>query len=465
MRRLLFVALLAACAYAQASCFLREYEWQQDTDGTWFVDIDAGAPRPILLELHEISLRAPDANTCVRGAKADYVALAWDRIPFAQLPVACHDKHDITFGLSTLGSERWGDTPRAPTDGTLFVPQMGRTDMTTAAASAAQQPQRYRRLRMWMVSGGTRTPMNALLVEACVLGAATELNVAARTVVAPRLLPIASCVHAFGGHCGADIGWVNMAGEPIELAAHSLDNRMSPAYIENGWTLPSTFEPGVHLPDSLRPRMHLGWPCDVGGATAVEAKWHLDGRTLHLDGVAQRCTLEVSAPGHVLVSSETPTERTKAEEAAWHAAADGASIVQAFAEQSERPHVAQTAHEVAVENWQKAGVQFPYYSRINAEAHRVSNEAAVNHRAARDDDWNNCSNSCCGDDCNAWWISLIVIGAFLLLLFFMLVVCIWWADPEGWHWYSHPRVPHEYHPYESPEEYERIHGRAAPKST
>lgn len=464
MRRLLFAALLVACAYAQASCFLREYEWTRDDDGTWIIDLDAGAPRPLLLELHEIALGAAAANRCVYGATADYVVLAWDRLPFAQLPVSCGGKHAITFGLSTMAADTWGTAPRSPTDGTLFVPQMGRTDMTTAAASAAQQPQRYRRLRLWMVSGAERAPMGALLVEACVAGAApADLDVAARTVVAPRLLPVASCVHAFGGHCGVDIGWVNMAGEPIELAAHSADNRLSPAYIENGWTLPSVFEPGMHAPDSLRPRMHLGWPCDLGAAAAVEAKWHLDGRTLHLDAMAQRCTLEVVAPGRVLVSSETPHEREQMD--SWRAAADGASPVQAFAEQSERPHVAQTAHEVAVEGWRKAGVQFPYMSRISAEAHAAANMAAVNHRAARDDDWDDCASSCCGSDCDAWWISLIVIGAFVLLFFVMLAWCIWWADPEGWYWWPHPHAPHADHPYESPAEYERLHGRAAPKQT
>lgn len=459
MRRTLLAALLVACAYAQASCFLREYEWTRDDDATWIIDMDAGAPRPLLLELHNIALGAATSNNCAHGAAADYVVLAWDRLPFAQLPVGCSGKHALYFGLSTMGADTWGTEPRSPTDGTVFAPQMGRTDMTTAAASAAQQPQRFRRLRMWMVSGGDRAPLEPLLLEACVAGAAPDdLDVAARAVGAPRLLPVASCVHAFGGHCGVDIGWVNMAGTPIELAAHSDDNRMTPAYVENGWTLPSVFEAGMHAPDSLRPRMHLGWPCDLGAAAAVEAKWHLDGRTLHLDAMAQRCTLEVAAPGRALVASETPYERDQL--AGWRAAADGASIVEAFAEQSERPHVAQTPHETAVENWRKAGVEFPYLSRINAEAHAAANAAAVNHRAARDDDWDDCGGSCCGDDCDAWWISLIVIGAMVLLFFVLLAWCIWWVEPEGWHVWTHP---HADHAYETPADYERIHGRPAPK--
>ena len=461
MHRFVVLAVLVVCAWAQASCFLREYEWTADTDGTWFADIDAGDAHPILLELHDLSLAPVDTNPCVRAAASDFVTLAWDRLPFAQFPTACHDKHGLYFGVSTLGSKKWGDTTHSPTDGTVYAPQMGRVDMATATASAAQVPQRFRRLRMWMVSGGVRAPLVPFTVESCVLGGGPiDLDAATRTITMPRLLPLAGCVHEFGGHCGVNVGWVNMEAAPIELVAHGDDNRLSPASLENGWTLPSVFDTGVHVPDSLTPRMHFGWPCNIGSADAVEAKWHLDGRTLHLDGMARRCAVAVVAPGHTLVTNEVAVDHERAQIAAWHAAADGATVSTQLAEQSERPHVAQTAHEIAVENWQKAGVQFPYMSRISAEQHAAANAAAVNHHRARDSDD-------CDSDCETWWIVITVIFAVIFgLLFIVLIVWCIYGD-YGWYGWPHVYAPHAWHPQETPEEYERLHGRppAGIKST
>lgn len=455
MHRVLVLAALVACACAQASCFLREYEWTADTDGTWFADIDAGDNHPILLELHDVSLAPVDVNPCVRAATSDFVTLAWDRLPFAQFPTACHDKHGLYFGVSSLGSNKWGDVTHSPTDGTVYAPQMGRVDMATATATPSQVPPRFRRLRMWMVSGGVRAPLGPFTLESCVLGGGPiDLDAATRTITMPRLLPIAGCVHAFGGHCGVNVGWVNMDVAPVELAAHSEDNRLSPASLENGWTLPSTFDTGVHVPDSFKPLMRLSWACDLGGAAApVEVKWHLDGRTLHLDGMARRCATEMVAPGHTLVTSEVAADNERAKIASWQAAADSATVSTQLAEQSERPHVAQTAHEVAVANWREAGVEFPYMSRISAEQHAAANVAAVSHHRARDSD----DDSDCDSTCQAW-IAFGIFAAFFIIMGIIFLIFWCFYGDYGWYGWPHAHAPHAWHPRETPEEYERLHG-------
>jgi len=460
LRALVLVVCLTATVAAQAHCYVGQYDWQPDDDGHgWYVDVDTVAATPVLLELQDMAVGPPDANRCVSAAHADYIVLAWDRVPFAQYPVPC-GRHTLYFGVSTLGADMWGTDARSPSDGTLFAPQMGRADMLTGTASAATDPIQYRRLRMWTVSGAVRAPVEPLTVHVCVGERPVDVDARLRPIEAPRLLPVADCVHAFGGHCGTNLGWINSGNDAIELAPHTNDNRLTPTYVENGWHLPSSFAPGSHAPSSLAPHMHVGWPCDRGTVDGLEVHWHLDGRTLRLTPTTRRCTAEVAAPGHTLVWGETPAEREGARVKAAQAAADGdARLIGGPAEQSERPHVAQVAHETAVEGWRKAGVAFPYMSRINAEAHAAANVAAVNHHGARDD----CvDNGCCGDECDWWWIWLIFIGAFLLFVLVAVFVALWWCEPDGWYWLPHPHAPHAMHPYESPAEYERIHGREAP---
>jgi hypothetical protein len=463
LRAFVLVACLAAAASAQAHCFLREYEWTPAEEGSagWYVDVDVLAPRPLLLELQDVAVGAPESNQCAHGAHADYIVFAWDRLPFAQFPVPCGRHDTLYFGISNLGAARWGESAHKPVDGTLFAPQLGRSDMASGTASAAAEPVRFRRLRMWSMSGATRAPAAPLTLHACVDAAPTDVDPAARTVTPPRLLPLFDCVHAFGGHCGTNLGWINSELDEIALEPHTDANRVAPAYIENGWHLPASYAPGRHAPASLQPRLHVGWPCDPGTAAGVEARWHLDGRTLHLDALTRRCEVEVAAPGHVLVWGETPAERDGARTKAAQAAADhdALDLGGGQAEQVERPHVAQVAHEAAVEGWRKAGVEFPYMSRIAAEQRAKANAAAKHHTVARDCDD---STSCCGDDCDAWWISLIVLGAVFLIGLFVLFALLWWCEPDGWYWWPHPHAPHAMHPYESRAEYERLHGRAPP---
>jgi hypothetical protein len=196
--------------------------------------------------------------------------------------------------------------------------------------------------------------------------------------------------------------------------------------------------------------MHFGWACDMGGSAAlVEAKWHLDGWTLHLDALAQRC-FDAGAP---------PPGKTFVWDATQQLSLDGfkadVSFVPDAAAQSERPHVAAVDHAAAVDAWRQAGVAHPYMSSVAADAHAVANVEAVSHRGRRDSD-NNCWDTCtdCTDD---WWWVWVVFGAFLLFFFVFVVVLIFWCNPELYE-FPHPHHPDKTHVYESPAHYRALHG-------
>lgn len=462
MRRLLVflsVALLACSAQAALHCFAGEYAWAPiGARGAWFVDLDVAAGTPVLLQLADIRL-APAVAPC---SGHDAVVLGWDSLPFAQLPVPCKDDEDLLFGVGSHAPDVWGTEPLTPRDGRIVAPQGARVDMASGVANAHGEPSRTRRLLLTMASGASRVPVAPLTVQTCVVGPdAPQVDayvLAASTL--PRIVPIAECVREFGGHCGVNVGWINSAGAPIELPAHTDANRVHPPGVENGWTLPSVFAAGTHAPASLSPHMHFGWACDVGLVGGVEAKWHLDGWTLHLDALAQRCAdPDAPPPGKTFVWDA-------ADRMGLDSYKDGgdARIGVGLAVQTEVPHVAATPHDAAVEAWKKSGEKSPYMSTVAAESHAAANVEALSHRTRRSAPLGRRSDCECWDECtdcaDAWWVLPVVLGVFLLFILCLGIALWWWAEPEL-HAPSSPS-PRPVRIYESDADYHARTGTRAP---
>lgn len=383
---LLSVALLAAAAHAQLLCTVQEVHWVRQADNrTYAAELDVLAGRPVMLELNAIELAPATVSRCAHDQRRDDVRLGWEQpgggsLPFFQGPISCDDQRPLAFGVSNLASELWGASRRSVQNDALFAPQEARIDMLTATYSVRQTPQRWRRLHLDTASGSVRAPLGSLLVHVCVLesDAPATLPDGARITEAPRLLPLADCVRAFGGHCGVNVGYANSAGAPIELRRHSDANRLHPSSLENGWTLPSRFEPGLHRPDSMRRHWHLGWACD-SGLDDPEAKWHLDGRTLHLDLMARRCS-DASGeqrPGATFSWYQSAEDRLAA------ARAGNDEKFQAHAQtQHERPHVQQISQADAERAWRQQHVAQPYMSQTNKLAHDAADYRQHQQRRA-----------------------------------------------------------------------------------
>lgn len=373
MKCALLLLVLIACVYAQLLCTVQELNWSRQSDNrSYAVEIDVITGRPVMLELSGIQLAPAAVSLCVHGQKRDDVRLGWAQpgggsLPFFQAPIYCDDQRPLAFGVSNLASELWGDSRRSVIDDAVFAPQSARVDMTTATYHTRQQPLRLRRLVLDTASGSLRAPIGSLLVHSCVLehDAPAVLPQGARITTAPRLLPLADCVRAFGGHCGVNVGYVNSAGAPIELRRHSDVNRLHPSWLENGWTLPSHFEPGLHRPDSMQRHWHFGWRCD-SGLDDDEAKWHLDGRTLHLDHMAMRCSEASgeSRPGSSFSWYNSAEDRLSAV----REGIDDKVTVHAAA-QHETPHVQQISQADAERAWKQNNVAQPYLSQTNKLAH------------------------------------------------------------------------------------------------
>lgn len=420
MRGYIFLLAFVCVATAQLRCFTREYTWQQN-GALWTVDpFDALSTRPALLLLADVELAPPTENLCAPGQRVDSVLLGWrpngvpesaPGIPFTSYPVSCRDTRTLQFGVSSLGSAAWGNAAAAPVAGEVFAPQHGRVDMATASASDRQAAVRRRVLTLSMSSRTVRVPMAPLRVLVCLAGdAPVELDTAWReTEYAPAILPLVDCVHAFGGYCGANLGYVARAA--INLTRHTDANRLHPTSLENGFTLTETFSAGVRTPD--KHFMHVGWACGDTGSD-VEAKWHLGEVVLHLDATAYRC------------GAVDPSAADEQDFSAVRTGVDADSHVD--------PTLA-------------ANKKHPFGRRVEK----------------RDECCGSCG--CDGSGCTAaTWVSFALIVGVLVMGVLLVVGLAWWCDYD-WrdvHAYPHPRNHSIVHSYESAAEYERIHGHPPP---
>ena len=423
------VVVVVSASSSPVRCFLREYEWQNDTDAVFYIrGLDALSARPLLLALVDVTVAHTSVDRCVAAAhRVDMLALGWRfdgmpstvaGVPFAHLPVRCADTAPLEFALSSLGAETWGAEPpsvKRVRSAAPYAPQYGRVDMLTASAPAGGvlQPSRTRTLTLSTTSHSVRVPVAPLLVQSCVL--ATELGDAPvdprwrELLAVPRLLPLAECIRAYGGHCGVNLGYV-MSGDAVNLSRHTDANRLHPASLENGFSLPETFTRGYHAPGAMTPHLHLGWPCDSAVRGNEEAKWHLDGYTLHLDALAERCFNSedgMPAPGHLFSTPESVHESA-------HSSVD---------EDSTPPHAL----------------------------------------ARRDDDCCACPDTC--TDCDSWWGVLVFFG--VLLAIPLVVLAIAWAYSYDWvdgpsYVFPDPHNPTVHRHYQSPHEYAALHGRYPP---
>jgi len=429
---LLIVVVTVVHATLNFRCFSREYEWQDDSGIGWYIEIDTLSERPELLQLASIEFRPvrPGTSGCVHHQHINDLYLGWavddgGSIEFANYPTHCEDRAELSFGVSNLGSEYWGYDARHVTDGKLYAPQDGRIDMQTGTVNIRQHATRWRRLTARWTTGSRREPALPLSISVCILSKETpDVGAEWMEFPPPRIVPIADCVREFGGRCGVNVGWV--AAQDVSLTAHTDENRIHPKSLENGWDLPSSFASGVHLPNKVSPHMHFGWTCDLG-AQEAEAKWHLDGYTLHLNMMAQRCNdpLADAQPGRTFVW--TTDDRAYME--GYKQSGDKMHAWLAK-DNKDAPKTHSISHEKAQKAWKNAGVDTPIIAEQVAHSH-----------GQRQVDQENCVGYGCCTNCAAenWWVAFIFFGFFLFIPFFILLLACW----SGWDWsdwtqYSHP---------------------------
>ena len=472
MRTLALVLVMCAVAAHAGTmrCFVREHEWVDDEGLGWAAEIDTISEHPDLLELAALSFKPVVAGTsgCVHRQHFNDIQLGWAvqagaTVPFASYPTHCDDRIQLSFGVSTMGSEVWGEEPRHVTDGELFAPHDGRVDMQTGTTNVRQHATRWRRLTVRWATGSRREPVaTPFTVHVCVMehDNAPPLEVdmdAWREVDPPRILPLAECVREFGGHCGANVGWA--AEERVELRAHTDVNRLHPTRLENGWHLPSAFDAGVHKPGSLKPHFHFGWHCETGVGDS-EAKWHLDGYTLHLDHLAARCNdpLADEQPGKSFVWSTKDEDNMDS----YKVHSDHVNVLPAQYHPKQKPHTQIFTEAEAKKAWKHAGVDEPVLAEAHSHGRRQEGVAAEGCCGY------GCCTDCSGDD--YWWVWLIFLLVLLLVPGCILFVA--WAtswDLNDWHYYEDPAprtsttVQTRY--YADQADYKRTHGRDPPVHT
>lgn len=457
---------VAAASAAELRCFVREYKWEDDAGLGWAVEIDTLVDRPELLELGSLAFQPvkPGSSGCLHHQRHNTLEFGWavrsgGTVPFASFATHCEDRVELAFGVSTMGAEVWGPDARHITDGSMFAPQGGRVDMQTGTTNVREHASRWRRLTARWATGSHRQPGAPIMVHVCALehdNKPLDVPEEWREVGTPRILPLADCVREFGGHCGVNVGWV--AQEDVSLRAHTDTNRVHPQSLENGWHLPSVFDAGAHLPGSLKPHFHLGWACDLG-LRDVEAKWHLDGYTLHMDHLAARCNdpLADEQPGRTFVWStkdEDNMQRYKVQ-------GDHVNTLPAQHHPNQKPHSESFTQAQAEHAWKKAGVETPVL------ADRVHSRSA---RQVVQDEGCGCGYGCCTDCDDSWWVLLVLFGLLLLVpaVFIGLALCGAW-DWNDWHSYEDPAsrtsttVRTRY--YADQEDYRRTHGREPPVHT
>jgi hypothetical protein len=202
--------------------------------------------------------------------------------------VHCSAPDPLLFGVGTLAMPIWGAKTRTVGDGTTFRPQGGRVSMLTGLYSAQQTPQRWRTLQVRMTS--ERFFDAPISVRVCMLDSEvpSDLPAGLTELSPPRLLPLTTCVEAYGGTCDLSLGYVNSSPDPIYLKYGSRANQLVPSSMQNGFTMPSTFLPGIHWPTEFTPPLYVTWSCDFGERPDA-ADWRLDGLNLYLDAQDQLC--------------------------------------------------------------------------------------------------------------------------------------------------------------------------------
>jgi len=300
-----FAALVAALCAAAASgagvrCFLLEalpyYADEVHTQFSYAIDtLDA---EPLELSFPTLEFGPVLDDRCTWTPKQDALVLSSNGILTASYPTHCNDGSLMGFGVSTLGAEVWGETPRSPRfSGRPYAPQNGRVDMRTM--SIRGQPARLRNITVSLFSSSRREFMPgaprppALVVRVCMLAervpgdwmstSYTEVPPPADTVY-----PLATCVYERNDLCGASLGYVSTGD--VVLKAHTHANHLAPSGVENGWTLGSVFAAGARLPADLDPHWHVGWRCEQG-----DVHWHINGTRLALDGLTPRCPPDLYA--------------------------------------------------------------------------------------------------------------------------------------------------------------------------
>jgi hypothetical protein len=383
----LLLSMLACAACAQpVRCFVRDYtleEMNHTEQGSgahltiYWAHVDVLAGAPLMLNLDDIGLSRVQINNCADGATTDMLRLMWSAdpafsAPFAALPLKCAARDSLSFGLSTLGAEQWGRTPRTVRDGSLFGAQGGRASMLTGAYHVRQTPERHRVLSLRMTS--YRTFERPLAVRTCVWADQVPYDMPAemREVPPPRLLPLMDCTMDLGGRCSANLGYVNSAGMPLDVRHPSPLNKLVPLSMENGFQMLQRFEDGTHLPSEFRPALHVSWVCDHAAEPSA-AVWRLDGLELALNSHDQMCN----------AADEVDTLNVNIERvAARHRAMAKYQDTDPFISRELKPPVVQyTNQRVSVQlaetHWRKAGVENARMSRAGAEARAQAAAAAA----------------------------------------------------------------------------------------
>lgn len=294
---LMALALVPLPSRAQTvRCFVRMYDFQRvrlntTLDTLYSVQMDMLSAMPVMLDLDDMPLSATSRDRCARGATIDMLHLMWSEtpsavVPFCSLPLKCAHGSPLSFALSTLGAEMWGQAPRVVSDGQVFRPQYGRASMLTGLYDESGVPQRHRTLVIRMTS--ERQMQRAMPVRVCIRAAEVPYDMPPDVyeVDPPRLIPLMGCTREFGGRCSTNLGYANTAGMALDIKYPSSLNKLVPPTLENGFQMFTRFEEGL-----VEPALpyHVSWRCDPTDMDArdislwrEQPQWRLDGLVLLL---------------------------------------------------------------------------------------------------------------------------------------------------------------------------------------
>lgn len=348
---LTFLLCFLCGVFAQLRCFDAEFPpVEADPEHSrYYYDVDVLAPAPIEITLVNMEFSSVETDRCKWAGNMDGLELYMNRVLFSYFPVFCSDRSSLLFSVSNLGQDQWGSEPRSPSNDKLrFETQYGRVDMRSGVFSPIQQASRHRNITIRLFSGSARTfmpvPPHALIVRVCLLARDVPADVSDTPYIEVgadenTVYPFSSCIYEVNGRCGAQLGYISTAdaGSAVHIKRHGVRNSLSPAYVENGWTLPNDFPSGIRELDT-EPHMHVGWNCEFD-----DVRWSINGSSLRLDDQTRRC--------------RQPAAQSEAFQFGGYA-----SPFVAMVKRPILPHQPKLALAQAVQAWADAGVRIPVIS-------------------------------------------------------------------------------------------------------
>ena len=400
MRRIAFLLFLFICACHATGHLVCDNTQHYEDDTRFSIELFPPGSDPSFYHLVHIELSMVWSpvmeNLCPPRREDDRLQIAWSDlgVEFAQYPVKCGERHQLNFSVSTLGTKRWDNTVQAVTDGSVFMPQVGRESMM---AIGSRLPNPVERVPIeFRFMSGSHAVLESLGVTVCYYDDQQDTTTVTESV--PLLIPFHDCIlKDQSGFCSTNFGYAASQSMVINETKHHDSNRFSPSrWHSNYWKVPTQFEPGYH-PNQF----HAQWPCFDGTHDPYRVHWHLNESLSTAEwSIGGSCRMTEGA--HVVTTEEEDT------------------MIAAYQE---------TTFVIFV----------PYYSQYNPEFAHSSRKRGEEEQAW-DESHDECFNGHCCSNCDGLW-GLVVFGAFLLFVagLVLLVGCIgpWWSYDSSITGYDH----------------------------